>query len=328
MSQPNDPQHGDQEDAPGTQPRRQGDASSAQPPTAPELIKAAGHESPPAEASISETDLVLASEIDEAPPEAGFPRPADPAAQSFLDPKTKSRITGLDQQRLHTLKLIKAEVEKHDRAVTRIEEAQAAIAKAQQDFQNARTTLATRIEQRDNALTHRAELEDRLREINDEIRELSLTPAERKARDARREAARRKAEAEAAEQAAREAYDNELVPFEQTYSRIIGRHGETVSWAMTAPGNRNICIIKRRDLPQYEADQVDAEAWLAKQKRDELADEYASHCRNARQTWFATDRERVEYMAQWGPNTARGRAYRERQRELGKPETDPPRMPR
>jgi len=202
--------------------------------TAEDLVSSEPEASATVEASISETDLVSASEIGEAPPEAGFPRPADPAAQSFLDPKTKSRIAGLDQQRLHTLKLIKAEVEKHDRAVTRIEEAQAAIAKAQQDFHNARIALATRIEQRDNALIHKAEHEDRLREINDEIRELSLTPAERKARDARREAVRRKAEAEAAAAAAQEAYDNELVEVTQTYIRQTDLRGKTTGWNIVA----------------------------------------------------------------------------------------------
>jgi hypothetical protein len=255
-----------------------------------------------------------------------FPRPADPAAQSFLDQETKSRVAGLDQQRLHTLKLIKAEIEKHDRAVTRIEEAQAAIAKAQQDWHNSRATLATRIEQRDNALTHKTEHEERLREINDEIRELSLTPAQRKARDARREAARRKAEAEAAEQAAREAYQNELVDFVQTYIRETDHRGNTTRWLLIAPHNRNV-RIKRRELAQYEADQVEAEALFAKRERDDLADEYVDHCRYRRQTIFRSPVERAFYLGAWGPDSVRGRAYRERQRELGKPETDPPRKP-
>jgi len=118
------------------------DNADAKNPTSAEHAEALAKE---AGLSISETDPApSAGEIGEAPPEAVSPHPADPTAQFFLDPKTKSRITGLDQQRLHTLKLIKAEVEKHDRAVTRIEDAQTAIAKAQQDFQNARITLATR----------------------------------------------------------------------------------------------------------------------------------------------------------------------------------------
>jgi len=296
--------------------------------TAEDLVSSEPEASATVEASISETDLVSASEIGEAPPEAGFPRPADPAAQSFLDPKTKSRIAGLDQQRLHTLKLIKAEVEKHDRAVTRIEEAQAAIAKAQQDFHNARIALATRIEQRDNALIHKAEHEDRLREINDEIRELSLTPAERKARDARREAVRRKAEAEAAAAAAQEAYDNELVEVTQTYIRQTDLRGKTTGWNIVAPYNRNV-RIKRRELAQHEADQAEAEALIAKEKRDDLADEYVAELRtNGRQIFFTSLAEKGVYFSKWGPDSVRGRAYRERQRERGLPETDPPRMPR
>jgi hypothetical protein len=253
--------------------------------------------------------------------------PATLSDGSEPDPDTRRRLNHLDNLRRRQLSRIAAELTKHDNAVGRIEDAQAAIAKAQQDERNARVALSVHIENRDTALARKAEHEDKLREINDKIRECSLTPAQRKARDTRREADRRRAEAAAAELAARQAYEAELVPFEQTYFRIPGRRrSEPDTWGTIAPHNRHI-KVKRKDLAQLEADHREAVEYFAKEARDALADEYEAELRtNGRPTYFASKIERGQYLAAWGSDSLRGRAYRARQNERGLSESDPARL--
>jgi hypothetical protein len=262
------------------------------------------------ETALSEVDLA----IDNHTPDYSAPH---------IDAATKHRLQHLNRLRMLGLRDIKQETEKHALTVERIGEAEAAIATAQRDLLIARVTLDGRIVQRDNALAHKAEFETKLREINDEIRELSMTPAERAARDRRRQ----KAEAEAARVAAEEAYLNELIPVDKVYSRVTNYFGDTTNWTMTRPGSCTV-HIKRRDLAQHEADQAEARAYFARQERDRLADEHVDHCRYERQTIFRSVRERVEYMAKWGLNSPKAKAYQERQREKGLSEDDPPRARR
>jgi hypothetical protein len=244
-----------------------------------------------------------------------------------VDPDTRRRLNALDHKRRQQLNRIAAEVEKHGKALVRIEEAEAAIEKAQQDLRNARTELAIRFEQRDAALRHKAEHEDKLREINDEIRELNMTSAERKARDARRAAEQRRAEEAAAELAAKEAFESELIPFEQHYVRVPkARRSEPEKWAIVPPHQRSI-MVPRRDLPGLQAEHEEAVAAIARDKRDDLALELEAELRlNGKPTWFQTKVEEARWLTQWGPNSPRGKAYRERQNERGLLESDPVRL--
>jgi hypothetical protein len=240
---------------------------------------------------------------------------------------TQRQLNSLDHKRRIQKNRIAAEVEKHGKANSRIEEARAAIDQARQDERNAHTRLSIHIEQRDSALRHKAEAEAKLREINDEIRELSLTPAERKARDTRRDWERRRAEAEAAAIAEKERFDSELVPFEQHYFRIPGRRrSEPDTWGIIAPHNRSIQVL-RKDLAALEADHREAVAYFTKQARDELADEYVFELRtNGRPALFGSKAEHGAYLAAWGSDSIRGRAYRARQLERGLPDTDTVKM--
>jgi hypothetical protein len=78
-----------------------------------------------------------------------------------------------------------------------------------------------------------------------------------------------------------------------------------------------------------EAEQAEALAWLAREKRNELADEYHDELRtNGRQTIFRNKLAHAEYAIAWGPDSDRANAYRERQRERGLPETDPVKLDR
>jgi len=211
--------------------------------------------------------------------------------------------------------------------VAGIDEARDAIAKTAQDHRNARVTLQVRVEQRDAAERHRGQFEAELVDTNAEIAELERTPLERANRAARLERKRLKAEAEAAEKAAQEAFLNELIDVCQLYSRRT-EHGRTVGWSCVGECNQ-LVKIKRRDLPQHEADMAEAKAWFAKTARDELADEYADELRTfGRRKVFQGERDRVEYFHRWGPDSVRGRAYRERQRERRQSEADPPRLRR
>jgi hypothetical protein len=244
-----------------------------------------------------------------------------------VDPDTRRRLNSLDHKRRIQLNRIAAERTKHEKAVAKIEEARAAIDQARQDERNAHTRLSIHIEQRDSALRHKAEAEDKLRAVNDEIRELGLSPAERKARATRREWERRRAEAEAAEKAAREAYENEMVPHEQHYFRIPGRRrSEPDSFGIIAAHNRRI-MVPRKDLPTYEAEHREAVEFFARSARDELASEYEAELRtNGRPTYFGNKAEHGLYLAAWGRESPRGRAYRERQLERGLSDEDPVRL--
>jgi hypothetical protein len=266
-------------------------------------------------------------------PSADQEEPAEAAAATLsdgsevgheVDPDTKRKLNRLDHLRRQKLNLIEAEIARHEKTVAKIAAAHETIAKAETDLRNARTELAIHHEQKDAALVHRREHEDKLRQINDTIRELSLSPAERRARDTRNEWLRRRAEAEAEAAAAKEAFENELVPHEQHYVRLPKtRRSEPDKWAIVAAHNRHI-QVKRKDLPQYEAEHEAAVAHFAKAVRDEMADEYVSELRtNGRPTYFASKIERGIYLSQWGSDSLRGRAYRARQLERGLPEDDP-----
>jgi hypothetical protein len=302
------------------------------------------------EKSIGQIETCLDAEVQPEPTEVnhadadketGPEVPEETAAGSEVsgsepDADTRRRLNSLDHKRRIQLNRIAAEVEKHGRAVAKIGEAETAIEKAQQDLRNARTELAIHHEQKDAALAHRREHEDKLRAVNDEIRELSLTPAQRKARVAARERERRRAEAdrcraeaEAAELAAKEAYEAELVPFVQTYFRIPGRRrSEPDTWGVIAPHNRSI-QVPRRDLPQLEADHQEAVEFFAREARNDLAAEYVSELeRNGRPSYFGSKAEQARYLAAWGSDSIRGRAYRARQRERGLSDADPVRLGR
>jgi hypothetical protein len=247
---------------------------------------------------------------------------------SHLTDAERRRYNWLNQQRQHTAKLAGQEAEKFDLAVSRIDEAREAIAKATQDLRNARTRLQVLFEQRDNAERHRGEHEAELCEINGEIADLERTPRERTKLAARRERERLKAEVDAAAQAAREAFENELIEVRRPHERVPDSRGRTVGWANVAACNQ-IVKIKRCQLPQHETDMAEANAWFAKLQRDDLADEYESELRlNGRQTIFKNRADRVGYFSQWGADSPRGRAYRERQRERGHSEADPVRIAR
>jgi hypothetical protein len=245
------------------------------------------------------------------------------------DPDLSRRLNSLDHKRRQQLNLIEAEAGKHERAVAKISEAEAAIAEAWQAERNARVELAIHHEQKDSALRHKAEAETKLREINSELHELSLSPAQRKARDTRREWERRRAEAEAEAAAAKEAHDNELLEFEQVYVPMPKtRRSDPDKWAIVAPHNRFI-QVKRKDLPQYEAEHREAVEFFAREARDELAAEYEAELRtNGRPTYFASKIEHGAYLAAWGSDSIRGRAYRARQLERGLSDADPVRLGR
>jgi hypothetical protein len=259
------------------------------------------------------------------PTSADQEEPSEATAATLSDPDTKRRLNRLDILRRQQLNLIRAEVEKHEKAVAKIGEAEAAIERATLDLRNARTELGIHFEQRDAALIHKRQHEDELRSINDEIRELNLTPAERRARDARREAECRRAEAAAAEAAAREAFENEMLPFEHMYVRVPGaRRSIPDQWAIVGPGNRSI-QVKRKDLPALQAEHAAAVAAIAKAERDDLADQYVAELRMNGRPWMFDNRAaEARWLVQWGPNSPRGRAYRERQLERGLSDADPP----
>jgi hypothetical protein len=249
----------------------------------------------------------------------------------------------LEKQRAHAAKELAKEPDYQTAETVKLQAAEAEMAELQAkrdeiDARLAKLPLIISVqEERLADSRHRTERwTAELAELDEKIANFPLSAAA----EAKQEAeAKAKAEADAAEARAqeaeaeaakaREAYENELIEAPAAYSRETDSRGNPIGWSREP--SRTAVLIKRRDLPQHEVEQAEAAAWLAgqeaKQKRDELSDEYASHCRNERQTWFATERERVAYMALWGPNTARGRAYRERQRERGLSETDPPRRP-
>jgi hypothetical protein len=241
------------------------------------------------------------------------------------DADTRRRINSLDHKRRIQLNLIEAEAGKYERAVGKIGEAEAAIQKAQQDLRNARTELAIHHEQKDAALAHRREHEDKLRAVNDEIRELSLTPAQRKARDTRRECERRRAEAAAA----KEAYEAQLVPHEQQFFRMPKtRRSDPDQWAIVAPHNRHI-MVPRRELQALEADHQEAVEFFARAARDDLARQYEAELQqNGRPTYFADKIAHAAYLANWGSDSVRARAYRARQRDRGLSDADPVRLGR
>ena len=181
-------------------------------------------------------------------------------------------------------------------------------------------------EHRDDAYQAADQLSaDAITDADARLRQARFSAEARAARDATYSAAR--VAAAAAERDAEQAYLDELVEVECTYTRLLGRHNETIGWATLPIWNRT-AKVKRRDAAAVEADQQEGLAWLAKQRRDEMADAFAQHHRHEKQTDFRSDRERQEYFAQWGIDSDRGRAYRERQRERGLPTAVPERIKR
>jgi hypothetical protein len=283
-------------------------------------------------------DLIEAASLTPEPVEVAedTPSSAHEEAAEAAAPDTRRRLNHLDHERRRWLNLVEAEVAKHDKALAKIEEDHTAIEKARSDERNAHARLTIHIEQRDAALLHRREFEDKLREVNDEIRELSMTPKQRRERDAYRERERRRAEEErqraeaaAAEAAAKEAYEAELVEYEQQFFRIPGRRrSEPDTWGIIAAHNRHV-MVARRDLPQLERDHAEATAYFSRAARDELAGAYEAEMRqNGRPVYFPDMAARSAWLAQWGPNTPRAKAYRERQQERGLSDADPPKFGR
>jgi hypothetical protein len=102
-------------------------------------------------------------------------------------------------------------------------------------------------------------------------------------------------------------------------------------WQPRATSDLTVYSVKRRDAERHEAEMAQPQGWIAEQthreERNALADEYQDELRtNGRPTSFRTQASRVTYMAQWGADSPRGRAFRERQRERGLPEADPARI--
>lgn len=284
-------------------------------------------EAPPADpkviapAETGEVDPELSS-VGDGLPLPVHHQPGPSAAPDHLDEEQLRERAHLVRERDHLSRLAAVETEKRDTAAAKLPDAEQAAAQAEQVARNAKVAVEVLEDQRTNAEHHRGVIETQIATIDAEIAELYLPPEERERRDARLERARLKAEAKAAEAAAREAYLNELIEVERTYSPIV-EHGKTVSWATIYPSNRRI-KIKRRDLADHEAEQADALVCFAKQKRDELADEYKTELRqNGRRTLFPNKIEHGIYLTEWGPNSDRAKAYRERQIERGQSTADP-----
>ena len=243
-----------------------------------------------------------------------------------------SHLTEAERVRLEELNKVRVELHlqtvietgKHAAAVGRVQAAREQWRQAILSQQEAIAEINRAGPEREAALANRTELEDRLREVNAEREELLATPEEKAERERRRQ---KKAAAEAA-RAEREAYLDELVPFEMPYWRVTDHNGKpTGSWGNVGRGQQHI-KVRRRDLPRHEAELTEARAYFAKVARDQLADEYIDHCRYERATWWRSEREKVEYLSKWGPDRPHAVAYRERQREQGRPEADPPRAKR
>jgi hypothetical protein len=85
--------------------------------------------------------------------------------------------------------------------------------------------------------------------------------------------------------------------------------------------------VPRKDLPQYEAEHEAAVAHFSREAQDDLARQYEAELQqNGRPAYFATKIDRAAYLANWGSDSIRGRAYRARQRDRGLSDADPVRL--
>src|SRR5262249_21095909 len=181
--------------------------------------------------------------------EAGVPAPETDGIEDAPDHLTddeRHRWNHLGQQRRRHLKQIRGEVERRETALAGIETAKLGIAKASQDLRNARVVWSVRVEQAAAAERRQGEHEAMLLELNKSRDHLRLTPFDRRAKEARQERARLKAEAEAADAAAREAHESELVEVLRPHERIL-KGSKTVGWSNIAKHNQ-VIKIPRRDV--------------------------------------------------------------------------------
>ena len=245
---------------------------------------------------------------------------------SPYDRVTRVELQRLNQRRMEIRRHIKEQLEIQAEAPERIAAVNDALLKLHKELAFQREKQALEIERSKIARQRELAALAELRKINAEIWRTAF-PEKAAARDRAKERAAARVAAAAAERDAEQAYLDELVEVECTYTRLLGRHNETIGWATLPIWNRT-AKVKRRDAAAVEADQQEGLAWLAKQRRDEMADAFAQHHRHEKQTDFRSDRERQEYFAQWGIDSDRGRAYRERQRERGLPTAVPERIKR
>ena len=242
--------------------------------------------------------------------------------QSPYDRATRIELQRLNGERQRIRQTIKVQLEIQSEAPERRRAAQEATIKAHKELEFRRAQLVFEREREETARQRELGASVELRRINAQLWRTAF-PQKAVARDRAKERAAARAAAAAAETAREEAYLDEFVPFTRTYTRQVGRRDETLGWATSAPCNRNI-MVRRRRIPALEAEHAAALAWVAKLKRDELADEYEAELRtNGRQTWFHTPNDRNVYMASWGRSSEHGKAYIERQTERGLATTDP-----